>query len=308
MTLRLGAGLEKLPVDERELHRRFFLSQQQADGGFAGREGGSDLYYSAFALRAQAILGEADSKMAEQSAVYLREQLGQSVSIIDLISLVFAANLLETWTGIAAFENASADWPEQVAAKLEQLRRSDGGYAKTMEGHASSTYQTFLIALVYQILGLSLPEPERAVKFVLGQQREDGGFVEIGVMRRSGTNPTAAAIGGLRVLGGEDEILTADARQRVADFLLGVWDDAGGFRANTQIPISDLLSTYTALQTMADLGCWEQVNQQSALKFVQSLRHTEGGFHAAVWDDAVDVEYSFYGIACLGLLMGNTDQ
>lgn len=283
------------------------MSRQQPDGGFAGREGGSDLYYNAFALRGLALLGEEDAAMARLAAEYLREQLHKSVTVIDLISLVFAANLLEAWTGITTFDHAASTWPEQVAGSLEQLRRPDGGYAKTTEGHASSTYQTFLIALVYQILELPLPEPDLATKFILGQQREDGGFVEIGVMRRSGTNPTAAAVGALRVLGTEvgQDLFSAELKQRVSDFLMGVWED-GGFRANTQIPIADLLSTYTGLQTLCDLGCWDQVDLELAERFVRSLQHAEGGFHAALWDEAVDVEYSFYGIASLGLLLGNS--
>ena len=36
--------------------------------------------------------------------------------------------------------------------------------------------------------------------------------------------------------------------------------------------------------------------------FVHSLDREEGGFHGAVWDAAHDVEYSFYGLGCLGLL------
>lgn len=284
------------------------MSRQQPDGGFAGREGGSDLYYTAFALRGLALLGEAEPAMAQQAAAYLREQMQNRVSLIDLISLVFAANLLEVWTGIAPFENASSEWPQHVADKFEQLRRPDGGYAKTPEGHASSTYQTFLVALVYQILELSLPEPSRAAEFILRQQREDGGFVEIGVMRRSGTNPTAAAIGALRVLAptSEQDLITSELKQSVAKFLLGVRDDDGGFRANTQIPLADLLSTYTSLQTLCDLGCWDQVESKTTVSYVRDLQHTKGGFRAATWDEVVDVEYSFYGIASLGLLLGNS--
>ena len=293
-------------MEQRELHQQFFSSRQRPDGGFSGREGGSDLYYTAFALRGLALLGEGDAKISRLAADYLSGQMKQSVSVIDLISLVFAANLLENWASVSVFEQASSTWPQQVATTLEQLRRADGGYAKTAEGHASSTYQTFLIALVYQILEIPLPEPEKAIEFVKSQQREDGGFVEIGVMRRSGTNPTAAAIGTLKVLGDatQEGILNDELIESVADFLHGVWEPDGGFRANTQIPIADLLSTFTGLQTLYDLGCADQIEREVATQYVQGLQHHQGGFHAAAWDEAVDVEYSFYGIASLGLLSG----
>ena len=81
-------------------------------------------------------------------------------------------------------------------------------------------------------------------------------------MRRSGTNPTAAAIGGLLVLQPqvEQDLLTDAVRQDVAEFLLDNITDEGGLRANTQIPIADLLSTYTGLQTIRDVGAWSEVD------------------------------------------------
>ena len=200
LVARLAIGLEKISAAERKRSVSFFLSQQQADGGFCGRAGNSDLYYTAFALRGLAILGCDDEPVSKRAVGYLRGQLQQSVSVIDLISLIFAARLLESQMGASVFSDAANDWATSVAHLFETLRRPDGGYAKTAEGHASSTYQTFLIALAYELLELPLPEPNRAAEFLLGQQRDDGGFVEIGVMRRSGTNPTAAAVGGLLVL------------------------------------------------------------------------------------------------------------
>jgi len=307
LTVRLASGLESLSAAERQRMCDFFLSKQQADGGFCGRAGNSDLYYSAFALRSLAILGCEDDRMTKRAVGYLRSQLQQNVSVIDLISLIFAARQLEFWTGDCVFASAAKNWPTSVAQLFEQLRRPDGGYAKTPEGHASSTYQTFLIALAYELLEISLPEPQHAAEFLLGQQREDGGFVEIGLMRRSGTNPTAAAVGGLLVLQSQVErkLLTNELSHHIAEFLLDNVTDEGGLRANTQIPIADLLSTYTGLQTLHDLEAWGQVDTAATLRFVHSLQQTSGGFLAAAWDEAEDVEYSFYGIALLGLLLAD---
>jgi len=307
LVVRLATGLEKISADERERSSRFFLSQQQADGGFCGRAGGSDLYYTAFALRGLAILGCDDEPMAERAAQYLRSQLQQSVGILDLISLIFAARLLESWRGESIFADVAKNWTNSVANLFETHRRPDGGYAKTHEGHASSTYQTFLISLAYELLELPLPEPGQAAEFLLGQQRDDGGFVEIGVMRRSGTNPTAAAVGGLLVLQAQvgQPFLTDQLSQEVAGFLLDNITDEGGLRANTQIPIADLLSTYTGLQTVRDVGGWGKVDIGATQKFVASLQQASGGFLAAAWDDSADVEYSFYGTALRGLLLSD---
>ncbi|MEZ6065990.1 MAG: prenyltransferase/squalene oxidase repeat-containing protein [Planctomycetaceae bacterium] len=68
---RLAAGLSGMAEERAERHRCFVLSQQQADGGFCGREGGSDLYYSAFAVRSLALLGGLDSAQSDQLTTYL---------------------------------------------------------------------------------------------------------------------------------------------------------------------------------------------------------------------------------------------
>ena len=119
----------------------------------------------------------------------------------------------------------------RLTQQLEQLRTDDGGYGKTAEGSAGSTYQTFLTALAYQVLEIPQPDAERAAEFLLAQRREDGGFVEIRVMRRSGVNPTAAAVAALEMLGVE-----LQNREETIDFLTDLQNDEGGFRANTRIP------------------------------------------------------------------------
>jgi len=78
--------------------------------------------------------------------------------------------------------------------------------------------------------------------------------------------------------------------------------DEGGLRANTRIPIADLLSTFTGLLTLTDLNAIDAIDTNAVLRYVKSLELVNGGFHAAVWDEAHDVEYTFYGLGCLALL------
>ena len=51
ITIRLAQGIDRLPEATRARHAEFLKAQQRDDGGFAGREGASDLYYTGFALR-----------------------------------------------------------------------------------------------------------------------------------------------------------------------------------------------------------------------------------------------------------------
>jgi len=295
LTIRVAEGLGRLSEEERARHTRYFLSAQKADGGFGGREGGSDLYYTGFALRGLAVLGELYGPVAERAATFLQAKLGGQESIVDFFSLIYGGMLLKSASGIDVFAHSQPDWREQVAAWLETLRRPDGGYAKGVEGQASSTYHSFLVVICLQLLERLPPEPERLLSFLRAQVSEEGGFREIKAGKRAGTNPTAAAIATLKILNALDE----NTRLDTIDFLLDMQTDEGGLRANTRIPIADLLSTFTGLTTLEDLGGLAEVDLPAAERFVHSLQREEGGFHAAAWDPAHDVEYSFYGLASL---------
>src|SRR5436189_9689 len=143
LTGRLVDGLDRLPEEFRQRHIDWLRSVQNPDGGFSGRAGGSDLYYTGFALRSLAVLQ------------------GLTPDLCDL------------------------------------------------------------------------------VQFVRSRRRADGGYVEIAPMKRSGANPTAAAVGILQIAGALED----HARLAVVDFLAELPSSfEGGLRANDRIPAADLLS------------------------------------------------------------------
>jgi geranylgeranyl transferase type-2 subunit beta len=300
LTLRLAAGVAELPERTRERHAKYLLAAQRDDGGFSGREGGSDLYYTGFALRGLAVLGELHGEVAQRAAGFLRSRLLGQESIIDFLSLIYGGKLLEMAAGVDVFQAADPNWRTAVAEALLKLRRPDGGFAKGAEGAASSTYHTFLVLLCLELIEHSIPEPEKVAAFLRSQQAPEGGFLEIRAQKRAGTNPTAAVIASLRMLGDLDET----TRRDTIYFLLDLQTDEGGMRANTRIPIADLLSTFTGLLTLQDLGGMDEVDTKPIARFVRSLELETGGFHGAAWDPAHDVEYTFYGLGCLGLLAG----
>ena len=298
LTIRLAGGIGELPEETRARHTQYIRAAQQTDGGFTGREGGSDLYYTGFALRSLAILGELHGARAESAATFLRGRLAGRESIVDFLSLVYGAMLLEASAGIDLFATVSLDWRDAVSSALESLRRPDGGYAKGPEGAISSTYHTFLVLLCRELIGRPLPEPERVIQFIYSQRADEGGFREIKASKRAGTNPTAAAIGTLRILDG----LNDEIRNETIDFLAEMQSDEGGLRANTRIPIADLLSTFTGCLTLMDLGAADEIDREAARKYARSMECEQGGFRGAELDPGDDVEYTFYGLGCLALL------
>jgi geranylgeranyl transferase type-2 subunit beta len=300
LMLRLAAGVARLPADWRQRHARYLLEAQRPDGGFAGREGDSDLYYTSFALRGLALLGNLDAPVASRAAGYLRSRLAAQVPIVDFLSLIFSAHVVKASSGVDAFAHAPDGWRQGVADALAPLRRADGGYAKTSDGQASSMYHSFLVVLAQQLIEVPTPDPARLIDFARARRRADGGFVEMSAMKRSGTNPTAAAIGLLKIFGALDQVTAGTT----AEFLLSMQTDEGGLRANTRIPVADLLSTFTGLLTLADLSALARADLDAALRYVDSLQLSTGGYHGADWDQACDVEYAFYGMAATALLAG----
>lgn len=298
LTLRLAEGMGKLSPDIRNPHVMWLKQAQNADGGFSGREGPSDLYYTSFALRGLAIAGELTGEVAERAARFLEGRLRGQAPIIDFLSLIYGAALLDSATGIDVFRAAPANWRKSVASELERFRRPDGGYAKTEEGQSSSTYHTFLVTLCSQILGEDPIEPARLVAFVASRRREDGGFVEIGPMRKSGANPTAAAMGLLGILNAVD----AETKEGAIDFLANAQNDEGGLLANTRVPLADTLSTFSGLLTLADLDALSEIDARAARAFVLGAQFPDCGFRGGVWDGGRDVEYTFYGLGALALL------
>ena len=298
LTIRLASGIGLLPEDIRGRHIEYLKLAQRADGGFGGRMGDSDLYYTAFGMRGLSILGELYGDTAEKAEGFLTAEMKTQQTIVDFFSLFYAANLLKFSAGIDIFADSDPNWPNQIADFLETLRRDDGGYAKATEGGAGSTYNTFLVMLVLELIEREVPDPESILRYLKSQMAEDGGWREIRASKRAGTNPTAAAVAILRMLDRVDD----EVKELTIDFLFEMQTDEGGLRANTRIPIADMLSSFTGGLTLQDLGGFDEIEVEPFEKFVNSLQLPSGGFQAAAWDEAHDVEYTFYGLGCLALI------
>jgi geranylgeranyl transferase type-2 subunit beta len=297
LTIRLALGAEGIDESIRKRHSDWLVQQQRPDGGFAGREGESDPYYTAFALRGLWIVDALDTEIASRAAVFLRTRLSRKESIIDLISLIFAAAICELATGVVVISDDDENWRTNVASLLAELRTADGGFAKTPEGRAGSTYQTFLTILCHELIEMDVHQLDQIESFLKLQRHDDGGYLEIRAAKRPGVNPTAAAIGTLKTIGRLD----VAEQQTTASFLAEMQSDEGGLTANTRIPFADLLSSFTGLLTLNDLESAELVNIQSINRYALSMQSPDGGFVGFALDQTADVEYTFYGLATLAL-------
>jgi geranylgeranyl transferase type-2 subunit beta len=50
-----------------------------------------------------------------------------------------------------------------------------------------------------------------------------------------------------------------------------------------------------------DLDALDQADLPAARRYAEQLESPQGGFRGGIWDDAPDVEYTFYGLAVLAL-------
>jgi geranylgeranyl transferase type-2 subunit beta len=299
LTKHLATGLKGLESERAARHVNFLLRFQQSDGGFAGRKGGSDLYYTSFAVRALMLLDALDMARCQTIATYLKSAASkQEYGLIDLVSWFYSVITVQFAGNLEPLAGNTESFADEVTTALEVFRRPDGGYAKTHEGGVGSTYHTFLAVLCYEMLGRAVHDEASIVQFLCSRRRDDGGFVEIAQMKRSGTNPTAAAA----VLLKRFDALDGDVLAGVERYLTLVRGDEGGFRANTQIPICDLLSTFTGLLTMHELTLATNFDAESCQRYVEQLELADGGFAGAVWDQEADPEYTFYGLGTLALL------
>ena len=296
---RLRQGLRRLPAGFRERQVRYLRRAQDRDGGFPGRGTGSDLYYTAFALRAADALEVADGELWRGAARYLEQCGPDRGTLVDGLSWMHAADLVASAGRAEVSPDVLAD-ARRVAASLVRSTRAGGGGSSNRPSGPASVYHTFLSDLCLDLLGRAPPLRGRAVTFVLGCRCGDGGFADqpSDPGTQGGTNPTAAAAAFLARHGA----LQAEVARGAVEFLAHMQRPDGGFAAHATAPQSDLLSSFTALLTLGDLGGIRRVRLAPAGRYVQALLHREGGFRGALPDAEPDVEYTYYGLGTLALL------
>lgn len=259
---RLALGTLRLPAGLRAAEAGAIVAAQRPDGGYAGRRGGSDLYYTSFGLRAAALLGVTDTRLWGRAARYAAS-LPPAADVVECYCRLQVRRLLDERGGCGCARN-DAQW-------LAVLERRHG------------VYDDFLSALCCQMLGVEFAGAG------LDQARQ--------AVAGAGTNQAAAAVG-LLAMSGELDGTTA---ARTAGYLASMQRPEGGFAANEGAP-ADLLSTFTALVALSDLGALGRVKLAPVARFARSLHAPDGGFRGGADDDAVDVEYTYYGLGTLALL------
>ncbi len=309
--LQIARVAQKALGDSAGLVRDFLLRQITPEGGGADRAGRPDLYYTIFVLAGLEAL-QAEIPKARVGPFTSSFGDGETLDFVHLGALARCCAAI-------GMEKEPRGFADAILAKLETFRTADGGYdgnrvtppppvagagespAQTLQAsrprHShGNAYGCFVALGAYQDLSLELPDPLRMVQCLKFLETPDGAWGNVRGMRQGTVPATAASITLLHQLG-------MPISSAAADWLLAQLHSDGGWLAVPGAPIPDLLSTATALHA---LSCLDRplpdAAREKCLDFVDTLWSAEGGFHGHWADDALDAEYTFYGLLALGHL------
>jgi geranylgeranyl transferase type-2 subunit beta len=287
----LSEGLKGLGRSFVETQVGFVIAHQQSDGGFSGRLGASDLYYTDFALRILTLLAP-QHPAVQRAGQYLSRQDCVPRDLVECFSILNAKRLLHRCNHAIAIDEPA------VRDRISRYLLPSGGLTRAPGSAKISAYYTFLGALCYACTQMEMPSASGAVKAVLDLRRPDHGFAEMPGQVHSQTNATAAAAGFL----GLRDALSEDLIAGLAHYLASMQTPAGGLRAHAAVDDGDLLSTFTGLLTLATLEQLSCVNVAAVARFIRSTACLGGGFRACAMGDEPDIEYTYYGLGSLALM------
>ena len=296
--------------------KSFVISQKTETGGFADRAGKPDIYYSVFGYTLAFVydikldlekeftfLGSRD-KTKELDLVhavcYLRcyflllaiEQKQKFGLKIDPSKLDGFLSKLVLKGLIKKLKKECQSYFELI----ETYQSKDGGYNHNgKQAEQATIYATFLVWTFYQ----DLNEKEATLNKMTNQLDvficEDGSFAND---NSSKTGVSSASAAGLIMTNGR----TVNSKQTIS-YLKQNYTPRGGFKAASNLPIADILSTSTALLALYMAGENLQELSEKSIDFINLHWDESGGFFGSIADMTCDVEYTYYALLGIGILI-----
>jgi geranylgeranyl transferase type-2 subunit beta len=285
----LEAGCELFTDVFVRRHLAYVRSKQLPNGGFAGRMGGADPYYTDFAVRTLGML-DAWCEELELAANYLHNLNSRPKDITDCFNRLNIVRVL----GRHAVEceiNTSI-----ISDALEEQRLPSRGFGRKGSKHISA-YNTFLGMLCVEMLGEDVTMTPDVATELAGLKCSDAGYCDVPGESAGQTNATAAALLVIGLIA-----LLDDVDDATFGFLSAMQAPDGGLRAHAGAPESDLLSTFTAIAALSFPEMLDRIDLPAVGRFIKSTAAPGGGFSACCSDPEPDVEYTYYGLGTAALL------
>jgi prenyltransferase beta subunit len=257
----------------------YILTQQQADGSFAGLGAGStaDAVYALLAagedvgaiekdgnsaidfIKAQTAEAQKPGSAAKFAlALALAGEQPTLTNGTDLLDVIdgsyngdtgqYGEDVSTHAYAVLALIAAEGNVPDKAVEALRSLQRPDGGWSFDGTGD-SDTNTTSLVVQALVAAGDNSDSVARAIEYYRGQQNDDGGFPssqtsEFGT--DSDTNSTALSIQAL-LAAGQDLENWAKNDSTPLERLIQFQNDSAAFRYNDATPDDNAFATYQAV-------------------------------------------------------------
>jgi prenyltransferase beta subunit len=305
----------KLSGDAIQLIQQFISSCKHQNGGFIDKSGKQDIYYSVFGYTLSYVFQTEINYHNEKN--YLNSIDQSKLDFVHLVSFIQCVFLIETFNflnknpkigkiflGSGFISNQLKNTINKKIAKehvhlfkrIEDYRANDGGYNQNeINAKHSTIYANYLVSIYLKDFGLELDQ-NKISNIHKNRINKNGGFVnEFGSMSPVTTATSAALI--LQFIS-ENSI-----SKKSIEWLKNQQNKIGGFVAGEQLPLADLLSTSTAVLALNVTNNLNLINIQKCLQFIDLHWDKSGGFIGSISDSKPDIEYTFYALLGLGILI-----
>ncbi len=295
--------------------RQFVDNARCEKGGFQDRAGKPDIYYSVFGYT---LAFAYDIKLdLEKEFTYLESwNKNQETDLIHAVCYIRCYYLLlvleqkqkfNLKVDVSDFDGFIAKLVMKRMIKklrkdcqtyfdlIEEYKSKDGGYNHNKkQAEQATVYASFLVWTLYQ----DLNEEETVLNIITNQLEElkckDASFANDNTSQTGVSSATAA---GIIMTGNKDE------NRSSIQYLTQNYTPRGGFKAASGLPIADILSTSTALLALYLAGENLQELSDKSIDFINLHWDESGGFFGSIADMTCDVEYTYYALMGIGILI-----
>lgn len=287
----VARAAQHLDDEARERIATFIRGRLSPEGGFRGRRGQTDLYYTVFGIESCRALGLELPR--PEIARYLERFVGNDT--LDFVHLTCLAR--------CAARIPPSNWKPDGQAWLSKTLRTyqteRGGFNRQPGSVQPVIYDCFLGLLACEGVGQEYPSRAAFLKALSEARTQDGSYINDPELRTASTPVTAAGA----VLEHE---LTGSVTPATVEWLLARQSRLGGFVAGEDVPMPDLLSTATSLHALGLAGAVGRAQGMACLDFISTLWDDSGGFCGYPLDPTPDCEYTFYGLLALNYLASDS--
>lgn len=284
----LRRGAATLDEEARGRIGDFVLSRFNSDGGVRGRSSESDLYYTVFGLECASALGlqvQSSTKRFLQQAADRQLDFVHATCLLRSLEIAWPdysgehpdwyenlklridahackkggfhgkvgrlrGSVYDTFLGMLACESLGLAFPDapQTISLLDTLHRAGGGFVNQRKWEAATTPVSAAALGIYWELGR--PAPNGSLRWLMERCSRLGGFAAAPLVPVPDLLSTATALHALS----QFNSLPPEIMDRCLDFVIGLWDESGGFVGHALDRTPDCEYTFYALLALGNLA------------------------------------------------------